>query len=297
VLLPERLMSDAANTNRSPLNAGVEDSPLIYARAADLTVGYPEEAIVAGINFTLPRGEAIALIGTNGSGKTTLLKTIVGLLPPLGGELTVLGRRPGGSAWRIAYLGQFHNAGFILPLRAIDVVRMGRFPLLGLVGRMDSEDHDRVHSAMQTMGIEKLADTPLRSLSGGQQQRVYLAQVLAHHADLLVMDEPTSGLDAAGRELYLQAMYDELCRGASIIVATHDIQEEAKLCQQVILLARRVVATGHPDQVLNSQTLLETFGIVIDRDQKIPTVLECRHGHTHEPPLRSKSRARRFWLR
>ena len=86
------------------------------------------------------------------------------------------------------------------------------------------------------MGIEKLADAPLRSLSGGQQQRTYLAQVLAHQADLLVLDEPTSGLDAGGRERYLRAIDDELHRGASIIIATHDIQEEAALCQQVMLI-------------------------------------------------------------
>jgi len=262
-----------------------------------LSVGYPGEVIVEGIDFVLPQGQALALIGTNGSGKTTLLKTTVGLIAPLGGELSVFGTRPGGSARRIAYLGQFHNAGFILPLRAVDVVRMGRFPLHGLVGRLGEEDFEMVRSAMRTMGIEKLADTPLRFLSGGQQQRVYLAQVLAHHADLLVMDEPTSGLDAGGRDLYLRAMNDELCRGASIIVATHDIQEEATLCQQVMLLARRVVAFGPPQQVLTSETLLETFGIVIGKDQKRPAVLECAHGHDTEPAVQAKRKSRRFWPR
>jgi ABC-type Mn2+/Zn2+ transport system ATPase subunit len=269
----------------------------VFARAANLTVGYPGEAIVEGINFTLPRGQAMALIGTNGSGKSTLLKTTVGLLPPLSGELSVFGGKPGGNARRIAYLGQFHNAGFILPLRAVDVVSMGRFPLHGLVGNMDEEDYEIAMGAMRTMGVEKLADTPLRSLSGGQQQRVYLAQVLAHRADLLVMDEPTSGLDAGGRDLYLHAINDELCRGASIIVATHDIQEEATLCQQVMLLARRVVAFGPPQQVLNSETLLETFGIVIGKGQKRPTVLECEHGHDTEPAVQAKRKIRRFWPR
>jgi len=177
------------------------------------------------------------------------------------------------------------------------VVSMGRFPMHGLVGKMDATDNDMVNSAMRAMGIEKQADTPLRFLSGGQQQRVYLAQVLAHHADLLVLDEPTSGLDAAGRELYLHAMNDEMCRGASILVATHDIQEEATLCQQVMLLAHKVVAFGPPQQVLNSETLLETFGIVIGKDQKRPAVLECKHGHDTEPAIHAKSKGRRFWMR
>jgi ABC-type Mn2+/Zn2+ transport system ATPase subunit len=151
---------------------------------------------------------------------------------------------------------------------------MGRFPLHGLLGKMNREDDNIVQSAMQTMGIEALANSPLRVLSGGQQQRTYIAQVLAHKADLLVLDEPTAGLDTAGRELYLQAIDKELCRGACIVIATHDIQEEAALCHQVMLLARRVVAIGPPQQVLNRDALLETFGITISGDKRHIAVLE-----------------------
>lgn len=249
-----------------------------YINAKNLNVGYSHEIVVADINFELGPGEAIALVGTNGSGKSTLLKTIVGLLPPMGGQLSVFGMPPGKNHARIAYLGQFHHSGFVLPLRAIDVVRMGRFPQHGLWKRMGSQDDEIVLSAMRTMGIENLANSPLRSLSGGQQQRTYLAQVLAHQADLLMLDEPTSGLDAGGRELYLHAINDELCRGASVVTATHDIQEEAALCHQVMLLARRVVAIGTPTEVMTHDALLETFGIVVTGEQKLH-VLECKHGH------------------
>jgi ABC-type Mn2+/Zn2+ transport system ATPase subunit len=250
-----------------------------YLKATGLSIGYSDEIIVPDVNFELHSGSAMALIGTNGSGKSTLLKTIVGLLPVMGGQLAVFGEPPGNNHRRLAYLGQFHHSGFVLPLRAIDVVRMGRFPLRGLWQRTTHQDDEIVNGAMRAMGIEKLASAPLRSLSGGQQQRAYLAQVLAHQADLLVLDEPTSGLDAGGRELYLHALNDELCRGASIIMATHDIQDEASLCQQVMLLARRVVAFGPPQQVITPEALLETFGIIVSGEQKIH-VLECKHGHT-----------------
>jgi ABC-type Mn2+/Zn2+ transport system ATPase subunit len=250
-----------------------------YIIARQLDIGYNNEVIVADVNFELKKGEAIALIGTNGSGKSTLLRTIVNLLSPIRGQLSVFGMPAGTEPRRIAYLGQFHSSGFILPLRAIDVVRMGRFPLHGLMGHMSEEDEVIVHSSMRMMGIEKLADTPLRFLSGGQKQRTYLAQVLAHRADLLVLDEPTAGLDAGGKELYLKSVNDELCRGASIVLATHDIREEASLCQQVMLLARRVVAIGPPQEVLTAEALLETFGIIITGEQKRVTVLECQHGH------------------
>ncbi|MCX5994467.1 MAG: metal ABC transporter ATP-binding protein [Chloroflexi bacterium] len=257
----------------------------LYVRAKHLSIGYSNEVVVADISFELRQGEAIALIGTNGSGKSTLLKTIVGLLPPLGGQLSVFGMHPGSNPRRIAYLGQFHASGFVLPLRAVDVVRMGRFPSHGLWRRMGRQDDEIVLSAMRTMGIEKLAESPLRSLSGGQQQRTYLAQVLAHQADLLILDEPAAGLDAGGRELYLRAINNELSRGASIVMATHDIQEEPALCNQVLLLARRVVALGTPQQVLTRDALLETFGIVVSGDQKRLHVLEAKHGHNDKERL------------
>jgi ABC-type Mn2+/Zn2+ transport system ATPase subunit len=267
---------DSTAANIAKTGNRIEDTT--YVKADSLNIGYSGETIISDVNFEVKAGEAFALIGTNGSGKSTLLKTIVGLLPPIGGHLSVFGLPPGNNHQRIAYLGQFHHSGFVLPIRAIDVVRMGRFPLHGLWKQMGKKDDDIVMASMRSMGIEKLADAPLRSMSGGQQQRTYLAQVLAHRADLLVLDEPTSGLDAGGRELYLHAINDEICRGASIIMATHDIHEEAALCHQVMLLARRVVALGSPKDVMTPEALLTTFGIVVAGEQKLH-VLECLHGH------------------
>ncbi len=217
---------------------------------------------MAGIYLVVPSHSSLALVGTNGSGKSTLLRTLVGLLPAVAGSLVVLGARPGGAPRRLAYGAQFHASGFVLPLRAIEVVRMARYPERGLLGRLRSEDHDLVEWAMETMGVRDLARSPLRSLSGGQQQRVYLAQALARQADLIVLDEPTAGLDAGGRELYLQAFAAELARGASIVTATHDIAEAAEY-DQVLLLARRVVALGPGADVLTADRLLETFGILV----------------------------------
>ncbi len=254
-------------------------SPRVWTR--QLNIGYHDEAIVQGVQFEIGAGQSLALIGMNGSGKSTLLKTIVGLLPPLKGEIEVLGGRPGAVPCCVAYLGQFHATEFILPLRAGDVVLMGRFPDRGLLGRMTQEDHRLVREGMERMGIAHLADAPLRSLSGGQQQRTYLAQVLAHRADLIVLDEPTAGLDAAGKDLYAQAIRAELARGATVITATHDIQE-ASLCDQVMLLARRVVALGKPGEVLTSDALLETFGILSSSKDQFSSFAAIAQEHGHD---------------
>ena len=259
-------------------NSQKASNPTVIASGLD--IGYQSERIVQNINFTVERGKSLALVGVNGSGKSTLLKTIVGLLPPMKGDLHVLGNLPGQSPRQIAYLSQSHKSGFILPLRALDAVRMGRFANHGLLGKMTSADEELVVWAMKTMQIWDLVDKPLRSLSGGQQQRVYIAQVLARRADLLILDEPTAGLDAGAREIYQEAIRNELRRGASVITATHDIQE-AMDSDQTMLLARKVIAIGRGSDIITAQTLLETFGIVmtLNKQNLEMTVLEREHSH------------------
>ncbi len=259
---PVSRASGPAPAARGELPAPAEDAGADPISATGLAVGYEGRSIVAGIDVTVRPQTSLALVGTNGSGKSTLLKTIVGLARPVAGSMTVFGKQPGSLPRRIAYLSQFHASGFALPLRAVEVVRMARYPELGLLGRMSSEDHDLVAAAMRTMGVDRFADQALRSLSGGQQQRVYLAQVLARRADLVVLDEPTAGLDAGAREIYLEAFAAELIRGAALVTATHDIEEAAEY-DQVMLLARRVVALGPGREVLTPDALLETFGMFV----------------------------------
>jgi ABC-type Mn2+/Zn2+ transport system ATPase subunit len=248
--------------------------------ARDLDIGYPGEVVVPQVNFELVCGESLALVGINGSGKSTLLKTIVGLLPPLNGEIRVLGHPPGKNPHQIAYLSQFHSSSFILPLRVVDVVQMGRFPEKGLFGRMTREDDEIIAASMRRMDVLELRDAPLRTLSGGQLQRVYMAQVLAHQTDLIVLDEPTSSLDAAGRELFNRILDEERARGAMIVVATHDIQLAVE-CTQAMLLAHAVVAVGPGREILTPEALLKTFGIVLlyQGQDKGVGIVEREHGH------------------
>ncbi|MFV2065105.1 MAG: ATP-binding cassette domain-containing protein, partial [Chloroflexota bacterium] len=160
-------------------------------------------------------------------------------------------------------------------------VRMARFATLGLIGRARAEDEELVDWAMERMDIADLGGRPMRDLSGGQRQRIYLAQVLAHRADLVVLDEPRAGLDAGGQERYMSAFAAELDRGAALVTATHDISEAVEY-DQVLLLAGRVVALGAGADVLTPDRLMETFGIVIsDPHQEHVgrfTVAERAHG-------------------
>ena len=227
--------------------------------ATHLAVGYGHRPVVDDINFALYPGQLLVLIGTNGSGKSTLLKTLAGLLRPQAGEATVLDGAPGTRPARVAYLPQHPVSTHTLPLRVSDVVAMGRFARHGLLGRLRADDFDAVDEAMSRTGADSFRQRAVRDLSGGQQQRAHLAQVLARRADVLLLDEPTAGLDIAGRRLVADLVMQERERGATVVMATHELGD-ADTADAAMLLAQRVVAQGPPKVALSDAALREVFG-------------------------------------
>ncbi|WP_217914410.1 metal ABC transporter ATP-binding protein [Miltoncostaea marina] len=263
-------------------------SPPAALWAAGLAVGHDGRAVVDGLALELLPGETLAVLGTNGSGKSTLVTTIVGLRPPVAGELRVLGGPPGGAPARVAYLGQTTGSGLALPIRARDVVAMGRFAARGLLGRMRAADRLAIDRGMERMGVAHLAEAPVADLSGGQRQRVHIAQALAWQADLLVLDEPTAGLDVAGRALLLAALDEERARGAAVVMCTHDVRD-ATAAERCLLLAGRVVAYGAPGEAMTRDALMDTFGLVLGEapggggELVMDPVHRCDDGHGHAP--------------
>jgi ABC-type multidrug transport system ATPase subunit len=162
----------------------------------------------------------------------------------------VLGRAPGAEPARVAYLGQARPTGFVLPMRTVDVVAMGRFPARGLVGRMGDDDRRLVAESMAQMGIADLADEPLGALSGGQRQRVHLAQSLAWRADLLILDEPTSGLDP-NQVVEVRELIKDLGREHTVMLSTHILQEVEAVCTRIMIVnLGELVADGTAENLI-----------------------------------------------
>lgn len=224
-----------------------------------LAVGFDRHVVVDGIDLSVGPGGLVVLMGTNGSGKSTILKTLAGLLEPVSGEARVLDAWPGSHAARVAYLPQHPKSLATLPLRARDVVAMGRYASLGLLGRTSRPDREAVDSAMARMSVTQFADRPLHALSGGQQQRVHLAQVLARNADVVLLDEPTAGLDAQGRKAVARMVQEERDAGHCVVMATHDIAD-AEPADIVLLLAHRLIAQGPPQETLTDENLRACYG-------------------------------------
>ncbi len=225
--------------------------------ARNLVLGYGSTVALERSSFTIPAGLVTAIIGPNGSGKSTVLNAIAGLLAPTGGSIEV----PAGTAGshRISYVLQTTKVNDALPISVREVVTMGRYAAAGGYRRLTGDDRQAIATAMTRTGINRLAARRLQGLSGGQRQRVFVAQGLAQDHDLLLLDEPLTGIDLPTAQAIDAVIHEELTRGCTVIMTTHDLSE-ARVADHVLLLSGRAVASGPPDEVLTADHLVKAYG-------------------------------------
>jgi iron complex transport system ATP-binding protein len=229
--------------------------PAVVGR--DVTVTYGATTALAHSDFSIPRGTVTAVIGPNGSGKSTLLGAVTGLVPLAGGTIETPACLD--VPRRISYVLQTTKVNDALPVTVREVVTMGRYAVTGSRGRLRKQDRDAVDDAMARTGIVELAGRHLHQLSGGQRQRVFVAQGLAQEHDLLLLDEPLTGIDLITARAIDRVLHDEIERGCTVVLTTHDLSE-ARVADYVLLLSGEVVAEGPPSQVLTALNLGAAYG-------------------------------------
>ncbi|HEX9676222.1 MAG TPA: metal ABC transporter ATP-binding protein [Anaerolineales bacterium] len=224
-----------------------------------VSVAYNGKPALKEITFSLAAGDSVAVVGPNGAGKTTLFRTIAGAMQPSMGEVRVYGHEPGGHVC-IAYVPQRSEVDWGFPVTVQDVVMMGRIRKIGLFRWPRRKDWQFIRQAMQSVGVDGLADRQIAELSGGQQQKVFLAQAIAQEAELVLLDEPLGGLDLPSQEAIFEILEQLKGQGVSVLVATHDLNLAAERFDRVMLLNRRMIAMGTPDQVLTQSNLVQAYG-------------------------------------
>lgn len=240
--------------------------------ASGLELRYGSRVVLAASDFEIPAGSVTAVIGPNGSGKSTLLAAVAGLLKPTAGRLSVLGGEPDSVRSRVAFVLQSTKVNEVLPVTVREVVAMGRYSSLGLLGRFGRPDREAVERDMRRLELDELAGRHLTELSGGQRQRVFVAQGLVQEHDLLLMDEPLTGLDLVSAAVIEAVMAEEKERGVAVVVTTHDLEDAAR-ADQVLLLAGRVIASGPPEQVLVGEHLASAYRSQLI-DPSLPRLLD-----------------------
>jgi manganese/iron transport system ATP-binding protein len=228
--------------------------------ARGLWAGYDRRPALEEIDFSVPVGSIVGLVGPNGSGKSTLLKIVLGLLRPWRGEVSVFGRPVNKIRARVAYTPQAELVDWQFPVTVADVVMMGRYGRLGPLRRPGSEDREAVQRSLEQVGIAGLKGRQIGELSGGQQQRMLVARALAQEADLLLLDEPMVALDVGAQHELLDLFEELRGDGKTLLVATHDLTCVAECFDVALLLNRRLVAQGRPEEVFTRELLNEAYG-------------------------------------
>lgn len=202
--------------------------PAVQLRGAVTLLGrFPA---LAGIDLDVAAGEIVLLRGPNGAGKTTLLRLCAGLLPLARGTATVLGhdladrRQARSLRRRVGLLG--HATGLYDELTVGDNVRFW--------GRAAGASPEDVAAALAACGLDgRLADVAVASLSAGQRRRSSLACLLARRPELWLLDEPHAGLDQDGRDLVDGLVHRAVQAGATVLMASHDLDRAEALADRV----------------------------------------------------------------
>ena len=223
----------------------------------DVRFGYDANPVLVDVNLAIDEGDFVCIVGPNGGGKTTLIKLMLGLIKPDSGTIRILGHPPDKARKRVGYVPQYFQFDMRFPVRAIDVVLMGRLDRHPLWGHYRRVDREAALDALANVGLSNQRDLAFNALSGGQRQRALIARALASDPKLLFLDEPMANVDPAVQdELY--ALLSELNARLTILVVSHDIGFVSSLVKRVVCVNRTVHM--HPTSELTGHAIAELYG-------------------------------------
>jgi ABC-2 type transport system ATP-binding protein len=231
--------------------------PIVIER---LVKTYKTVRAVDGISFTLRPGSITALLGGNGAGKTTTIATIMGLVTPTSGRVTVLGAEMPQQRYRVLHRMNFESPYVEVPMRLTVRQNMKVFGDLYCVDDLPA----RIEQLGRELDLTDLLDRPTGKLSSGQKTRVSLAKALINNPDVLLLDEPTASLDPDTAD-WVRGHLERYCRErqATVLLASHNMAEVARLCERVIIMKRGRIEDDDPPAKLlaryGRRTLEEVF--------------------------------------
>jgi iron complex transport system ATP-binding protein len=245
---------------------------------SNLSVGYSSKkeikTIATHINLNLKKGELIALIGANGIGKSTLLRTLIGIQPPLSGNIILNGIN----------INEYDSISFAqnlsivltekLPpsnLTVFEIIALGRQPYTNWLGNLSDNDISKINEAMELTQITSLAEKKHYEISDGQLQKVLVARALAQDTPLIILDEPTTHLDLL-HKVSLFKLLKKLAKETNkcILFSTHDIDMAIQISDEMIIMTDENVVQDQPCNFIskgNFETLFKNEHIAFDREK------------------------------
>ncbi|NPB08324.1 MAG: ABC transporter ATP-binding protein [Aquificae bacterium] len=220
-------------------------------RVENLKKSYGEKEVLKGVSFSLNRGQVLAILGPNASGKTTLIKSILGLVIPESGSITVLGRdiREGTEyRKRIGYMPQEPKFPENLTPRE----------LMELVADI-REEKAYPDEFLELFRLKEFWDTPVKKLSGGTKQKVNALVAFSFKVDLLILDEPTVGLDPLSSALLKREILKRKEEGTAVLLTSHIVSEVEQMADRVLFLIEGEVRADHSVDYIKRETGTSTL--------------------------------------
>ncbi|MEA9391748.1 ATP-binding cassette domain-containing protein [Acerihabitans sp. TG2] len=234
-----------------------------HLRVDKITVTYNNgHTALHNASFELTGGTLCALVGINGSGKSTLFNSIMGMVRPSTGTVT-LDNHPMAWALRnnlVAYVPQTDQVDWHFPVQVSDVVMMGRYGKMSFLRIPSTEDRRQVALALARVGMTALAKRQIGELSGGQRKRVFLARALAQQGRVMLLDEPFTGIDVHTESAIIDLLITLREEGQLILISTHNLAAIPEFCDRVVLINRTVLAAGPTDSTFTQENLQRAFG-------------------------------------
>lgn len=227
----------------------------------NLYAGYNQQVVLEDLNLVVKELDFVGIIGPNGGGKTTLIKVLLGLIPPLQGEVKILGLPLIQGRRYIGYVPQSMEFDREFPIRVDQVVRMGRLGKRRLCRPYNAKDEQIVTQSLEQVGMSDLASRSIGELSGGQRQRVYIARALASEPRILLLDEPTASVDPQ-MKTSIYELLKQLNDYMTIVMISHDIGAISAYVKTIGCLNRHL--HYHGDKLITAEMLAETYQCPVD---------------------------------
>ena len=231
-----------------------------------LTVTYNNgTTALRNVSFEIPTGTITALVGVNGAGKSTLFKALMGFIPTVKGEISILGQSVKSALKEnfIAYVPQAEEVDWSFPVLVQDVVMMGRYGHMGFFRKTRQQDRMEVANALNRVGMTDFKDRQIGELSGGQRKRVFLARALAQKSKIILLDEPFTGVDVKTETAIIKLLGEMRKEGKIMLVSTHNLGSVPEFCDRTILIKETVLAYGKTENTFTRQNLELAFGGVL----------------------------------
>ncbi len=232
----------------------------------NLDVGYAESVVLEGLSFSIPKGQVTIMLGKSGCGKSTVLKTLIGLIPPLRGEIFFSGEKVDFFSEKslqslYSRIGVLYQNGALL--NSLNVYENVALPIKMNRQALKREiEEQMVHQRLSQVGMLESAGKFPAELSGGMRKRAALARTMVLDPEIIFCDEPSAGLDpitSSGLDELLLSLKKTL--GMTVVVVTHELRSIEKIADRVIVLHEgKMHFSGEYRALLSSHdTFIDTF--------------------------------------